>query len=440
MMNKDFQKFFFFFFWWNIIIAFQDYSIITPFKFFDFVFVILSMFYLFKLIYFKYNYKNDKIPSIYKFIFTLLLITIFINIFRNPPLSIKGFIRFTGHEYFIAAWFPALLFYVGSKIKFWSQIFHYALKLNKYFVLFSPLIIILFIIQGFIWTKMFVFIFLFPILLVNWDILNKEEKTYLVISLIVALFLTIFGGSRFHTLRILYYLPILFFLFLMKRKSRNVLKIINMFFILICTSALSIFIYNGGFNSFNFTKSEKEQSGVYKFTNSGFKNSRKEYAYPDFFADMKETQDWLIGRGINGTYYSKIFEVDVDKDLNEKNSLGITKGNRTGIECGYLHVILKIGLLGLFLKLLLALPAIYLGLFKSNNWFVKGCAFIIIEWLIGMYPAALPRYDESYMLFWLCIGACISRETRKVNSSLYFITYLVHIKNKNKSFININHF
>ena len=113
---------------------------------------------------------------------------------------------------------------------------------------------------------------------------------------------------------------------------------------------LGSFIYEGGLNSANISNKDE---GINKFTNKGFKNSRLAYAYPDFFLDMKDIQDWVAGRGINGTYYSKIFETTVDVDLDLKNSLGVKKGYRTGIECGYLNVILKIGLIGLFLKLLI---------------------------------------------------------------------------------------
>jgi hypothetical protein len=207
-----------------------------------------------------------------------------------------------------------------------------------------------------------------------------------------------------------------------------------MSFVLSGVYILGFYIYNGGLNYVTIGKSD-ETVGIYKFTSKGFENSRKEYAYPDYFADMNSTLDWVIGKGLNGTYYSEIFERNVDKDLKENNSLGVKKGYRPNIECGYLQVILKIGIFGLILKLLLALPAIYLGLFKSKNWFVKGCAIIIVEWLISMYPAALPEWTISYMLFWLCIGACLSRETRNATSSLFFKLHLNTIRNRNKSFI-----
>jgi hypothetical protein len=367
----------------------------------------------------------------------LLLLWIFINIFRHPPSNPLGFLRFSGGNYYVAAWYPLLLFYFGSKIASWSQIWHYALKFNKLFVVFSPVIVFLFIKNAIYWSPLLLAQYLVPILILNWEMMQKNDKTYVIISLFVCFFLAIFGGSRSITFRMLFYVPVLYVLMLIKQKSRSIFPFFIMSILLIGLYFLGSFIYEGGLNSTTITNPE---TGAYKFSSKGFSNSREDYAYPDFFLDMKSMQDWALGRGINGSYYSKIFETDVDKDLNEKNSLGVKKGYRENIECGYLEVILKIGLIGLILKLMLALPAIYLGLFKSNNWFVKSCAIIIIEWLIAMYPAALPEFIDSYMLVWLCIGACLSKETRNAHSSTLFLSNLKQIQNKNKSFIRINHF
>jgi hypothetical protein len=176
------------------------------------------------------------------------------------------------------------------------------------------------------------------------------------------------------------------------------------------------FIYNIGISD----KFNGEIKGnISKFETDNFENSRNKYVYPDFFADMNTNKDWIFGRGINGSYYSFIFEGHMH-NLDENNSLELKKGYRTEIESGYLFTILKIGILGLALKLILAFSAIYLGLFKSNNFFVKSCALIVLEWLVFMYPMGLSQFSMGYILFWLCIGACLSKETRLAKSSILF--------------------
>lgn len=72
----------------------------------------------------------------------------------------------------------------------------------------------------------------------------------------------------------------------------------------------------------------------------------------------------LYGKGIDGTYYSIWF------------------GNRDGVETGYLHLILKGGIVYLLLMALYTIPAIFLGLFKSNNLYAKICAVYIVIFII----------------------------------------------------------
>jgi len=435
-MSKNLQKAFYFFFWWNILLLFIGVPFLKIFVRFSFVFVLISVFYLFKEVFIKKLYKSGPIPSAYKFIMALLLLWVFINIFREPPVNPKGFIRFLGGRYYVAAWFPLLFFYVGSKIKVWSQIWHYAVKFNKLFVLASPVIIILFFSSFIAWRNLLFSVFLLPLLLLNWGLLRKNERVFLIIGFILSVFLTFAGGSRTFTLSLLFYLPVLYWLILIRNQKNRALKFVWMSVILSGVIMISYIVYNVGVSTYfsgNFSEN------VYKFQKRGFVNSREEYVYPAFFADMNTTKDWVLGRGLNGSYFTPIF-VSVMKDVDPSNSLGIKPGYRVNIESGYLQTILKIGLIGLILELILALSAVYLGLFKSKNWFVKGLAFIIIGWLVSMFPFGLPEWSMSYMLFWLSIGACLSRETRMASSSKVFISRAKEIGKKNKSFFNPNHF
>ncbi|MBL7935123.1 MAG: hypothetical protein JNM51_04860 [Bacteroidia bacterium] len=108
------------------------------------------------------------------------------------------------------------------------------------------------------------------------------------------------------------------------------------------------------------------------------------------------TQDIIYGKGFYGTYYAPTIEEDVDY--------------RTIIESGYLQTILKGGILNLGLFLLIALPAAYLGIMKSNNAIAQAAGFIIVLWLIDMFPWGMPALNIRYILVWICIGMCYSKE------------------------------
>ena len=236
--------------------------------------------------------------------------------------------------------------------------------------------------------------------------------------------MALISSARAETIRLLIYIPFLYLLVIFRKRQRSNFQGIKILFIMTSLLAFSYYIYNGGFKSIG---NGKIRNNIAEFESQGFENTREKYVYPDFFLDMKG--DMLFGRGLNGTTYSYIFENVMENVDETSNSLGVKPGYRREVESGYLQTILKIGLFGLVLKLVLALSAIYLGLFKSNNFFVKSCAFIIIEWLFSMYPSSLPEYRVSYILFWLCIGACLSRETRLAKSSIIFTKNITRNKN-----------
>lgn len=118
-----------------------------------------------------------------------------------------------------------------------------------------------------------------------------------------------------------------------------------------------------------------------------------------YLLDMT-TQDWIIGKGMEGTYYMPNFEENVD--------------SRFLIENGYLQVILKTGIVGLVLFLLIALPAAFLGLIKSKNIISKAAGAIVFLWLIDMFPWGMPAMNIRYILLWTCISISYSKTIREI--------------------------
>jgi hypothetical protein len=120
-----------------------------------------------------------------------------------------------------------------------------------------------------------------------------------------------------------------------------------------------------------------------------------------FFDDMK-TRDWLIGRGMNGKYLCP----GVDN--------GIFTDYREVIETGYLNIILKEGVIGLGLLLLITLPASIKGIFFSKNLLSRAAGIWILFWLIGLYPATLNNFNLNYLLVWISVGICYSPSIRRM--------------------------
>lgn len=114
-----------------------------------------------------------------------------------------------------------------------------------------------------------------------------------------------------------------------------------------------------------------------------------------FYHDMS-TQDWIIGKGINGKYYCPGIDIASLTDY------------RSMIETDYLNIILKGGIISLVLLLLIAIPSLIKGLFYSKNILSKAAAIWILLWIVELYPANVSNFSLHYMLFWMAIGVCNS--------------------------------
>jgi len=154
-------------------------------------------------------------------------------------------------------------------------------------------------------------------------------------------------------------------------------------------------------------------SNIYRITNNklfgliaerGTEDTRT--LVEDYFYDDLKEKDWVIGKGVNGSYYCPDIDEDQESD------------NRTLIETGYLQIILKGGLIRLTLFLLIAVPAVFLGLFFSKNILSKAAAIWVAVALISLYPATVESFSLQYLLVWISISICYSRQIRRIPDHL----------------------
>ncbi len=123
-----------------------------------------------------------------------------------------------------------------------------------------------------------------------------------------------------------------------------------------------------------------------------------------FYADMN-SNEWIVGKGMQGEYFCPNIDPD---DLT---------GYRKMIETDYLNIILKGGVICLALLLLMAVPAIFLGLFYSRNLLSKAAAVWILLWILSLYPANVTTFTLNYLLVWISIGVCYSKVMRNITES-----------------------
>lgn len=222
---------------------------------------------------------------------------------------------------------------------------------------------------------------------------DKKKQILAVVIIILALLFAIYRARRgliFMYSNIVIFSYILFFL---KSTKKVVIAFLTIFVILLLA------LYFSGSSSYKI-----KESNLFGFVLERGDENTRENVELNFFDDMKET-DWIIGRGLNGSYFCP--SVDEIQPTNQ----------RYVIETGYLHSVLKGGLLYVFLLLIITIPAIVLGLFFSKNVLSKAAAIWILMALINLYPAPVIKFSLQYMLVWISVAICYSSYIRKIPDS-----------------------
>jgi len=216
----------------------------------------------------------------------------------------------------------------------------------------------------------------------------KKINVMAIIILLVALYFTIIRARRgliFVTASMIFVAYIIF-LFYNKEKLFKFFLSFSMLVLLVSSIALFYSVQKHGF--FGHLTSRIDED-----TRKGIENA--------FYNDMS-TVDWIIGKGINGYYYSP--------DIDEGYRITVY---RNAIETGYLQIILRGGIVSLGLFLLVAIPALFKGLFASNNMLCKAAGSWILLFLIYSYPMTINWFILSTVLIWISIGLCFDKSIRE---------------------------
>jgi hypothetical protein len=215
---------------------------------------------------------------------------------------------------------------------------------------------------------------------------SKKKIFFVLLILILTLFISTIRARRgimFMAFCLLFFSYIMFF-FSNRGKILKVLLSIALLFFALCYAYL------------NYTR---DQSGKYVLISGRIDEDTRSGVEVYFYNDMS-TSDMIFGRGINGLYYCPGIGED-------EGSVTIM---RSVIETGFLQIILKGGYISLILYLLIAIPAIFKGLFKSKNLLSKACAVWILLFIIFLYPIRIHMFYLSYLIVWISVGICYSNQ------------------------------
>lgn len=226
--------------------------------------------------------------------------------------------------------------------------------------------------------------------LLNWKDLKKTHKIIICTTFVLAILAALFAGRRSAAASILFFTLIALTLKIKQHLGKAII--------------VSIILY-----LFSSTISNKipDLSETFTILSERLDSNTRENVEKDFYKDFKETSEWIIGRGMDGTYRSPSVS-------------DITDINRKGIETGYLNIILHGGLL-------LLIPYLFILVYSINKIKkIKGLAcnykfaatFILFH-LIWLYPGGTPKLSLEFFILWILISISISSDSFNNKSKLF---------------------
>lgn len=330
-----------------------------------------------------------------KVIFLIYLIWSVITILRGFPLDYNFFKTiFFNAAFSVFLYFAPLILIFRDTLANIKKLFYVIIILNLFFLLYVIIYddIIFHGISGFyripnVITETFVqFLSLPTAFILLTYMYHKKKRIYFSLFIIILTFLIVTirarRGLMFITLCLMVF-SYIFFYFLNRGK---ILKVLLSITLLLFVAFYAYFIYS------------KNQYGTFSLITNRIDEDTRKGVEERFYSDMS-TKNLILGRGINGFYYSPgIDEME-----------GTVTVLRFVIETGYLQIVLKGGFISLVLYLLITIPAIFKGLFSSKNVLAKSCAVWIFSYTIFLYPTYVNMFSLTYLIIWISVGICYSK-------------------------------
>ena len=230
------------------------------------------------------------------------------------------------------------------------------------------------------------------LILLTFPYQSKRTKYFALLVIVVSILFSVIRARRALLIMTISPLVITYILLLYSQKKNFIVALLPFLIVLI------VLMFGDNGNS-------RSTPRIFRLLSDRATEDTRTGVEVAFYQDMN-TQDWIIGKGINGQYYCPGIDLSSLTDY------------RRMIETDYLNIILKGGLISLGLLLLIAIPSLIKGLFYSKNILSKAAAIWILLWIIELYPANVSNFSLHYLTFWICIGICNSnviREESEIN-------------------------
>lgn len=337
-----------------------------------------------------------------KFFYSIFLLWCLVIVAKSVSLDLKETWQLFNRADGAGPWMIPLVMLLGGKMLTWQ-------RLNKIFIVHTTIAIACAVIAVLFFQNetsafrpfafyRFGMLYAAGFLLMTWHYQRNFARMAGLIGIMTYGFIAFLSSARHGLVTMLYVL--LTFIFLRQLQAEGVMnKLKGIYLNIFALMVLAMFVFVAvSFSGY-------VQGRLVTFEKKLTQDSRSKVV-KEFINNMEKSPYLITGSGAAGTYKSYLFK---------KNYSKISQ--RPNIENGYLQLVHKGGIVMLVLFLLLAVPAAFVGILYSNNWFTRTTGFLVFGRLIDMVPYGLPWSDPSYILFWLCVGACLNPRFRRMSDA-----------------------
>lgn len=334
--------------------------------------------------------RNDFIKT-GKYILGSLIIMAVIQILRtvfdsDPALYSLGnkWLTLFGNEYTALLMLPPLFVYLGT--------LGYSVNLLKettYFYLISGLILSVFMMFPLSRISIFVVVF-FPYV-------NKKFRMLIIIAIIEAFIKGTTGDNptRMFLITIGFALCSYVLVYIIKK-----IKLLKIFAIVVIVSPLLLFVPALYITNQDETTFQKIQEYIMENSDDqDMASDTRTFLYVEMAEDLTKTHSWLFGKGAFSRYYSVYF------DDSSKGRFG-----RLSSEVPFLNYLLRGGICYVIAYFGLLIYAIYLGIWKAKNKFVKSVAIIASGWYFNSFVGDITGCRFYHLAFFILLGCCLSNK------------------------------
>lgn len=345
---------------------------------------------LMMIIYFFTKWRLEMKGNVSLFLYEALVVWIFVSFVRSifQMGDIGEMVPFLFYNFLGISLFPVLFFTIGVSVGYVKVID----RMLTFYII-TSFIISLFFLNHF---ELQIFLLL-PIfyLIITTPLKPKWEGIMIFVISIVLVIISL--TNRAGILRVLISYCILAAMFIVKsmRVSKYFIKFAV--FCLLLIPVASLYLGMQGKSVFQLVLGEDIQP----YSQMNPYADTRTLLYYEVFQDLRINNAFLFGKGLNAGYASDSF----------------TTFDRPVVEVGFLHLLLKTGILGCLLYFSILVTAIFKSIGRSKSYFIKSLGLLLAGYLLMFFVENILAYNLLNIIIWIVIGMCLSERMRGMSDS-----------------------